>query len=122
MEVLTQTKQFFACCGLWNEEYVKIGRKKIPKSTIRLILLVVQICFAYPEIVCITNNREIGLLVMVSIHRLIHYVVHFTNYCVCIANIDKIVELTKYLQEVVVNRKHFDHISSVFETTFHVCL
>lgn len=106
MEVLTQTKNFFACCGLGNEKYVRIRNKKIPKFVIRMFLLFVQLCFAFPEIVNVQKNHEIGLhVIMVSIHRLIHYVVHFTNYCVWVANSDKIDELAEFLQNVIVKRK-----------------
>lgn len=107
MEVLTQTKRFFAYLGLGNENGVVVRNTHISKGTIRVFLMFIQVCFAFPEILNCVNNYAIGLhAIMISIHRLIHYVVHLTTYVIWVTKMGKFAELVDYLQQVIDKRMY----------------
>lgn len=106
MRVLSQTRRFFCIVGLGPGDSVQIGRVLVPKPVVRLYLLLTQICFAAPEILRFLHHHSDNIqLVIIAVHRLSHYAVHFTTYLVWIANIDDMALLFDKLQQVIDKRE-----------------
>lgn len=106
MKVLSQTRRFFCIVGLGPGDSVQIGRVLVPKPLVRLYLLLMQICCVVPEILSYLHHHSDNIqLVIIVMHRLIHYAVHFATYMVWIANIDDMALLADELQQIIDKRE-----------------
>lgn len=107
MKILEECKRFLSYGGLGTEQFVNIGKERLPRWIIRAMLTFTHVLMNWMQAIILVNNYKLGLhAILLSIHCLLNYVVKCAVYWALVWKVNKIVDLFYYI-EIVVQRRMF---------------